>query len=247
VTDYRSRLPGGLKALARPLVWRISDAVTSVRGELLPPRRLVSQVPGDFRKVGREFLSHFTTLAGFRPDQRVIDIGCGPGRMAIPLTGYMSAEGRYEGADTWSEAVEWCASRITPGFANFRFTSLDGGSGIPEFPFADGEFDFAIVCSISRLDEKTFRKYVLEAGRLLRQGGIYFGTCFVSVDPADDPGTRPQTAMTGAAEPPFVFSQDQIEAVLGSAGLRIEQLHRGSWAGHPAPLSYQDVIVAVRT
>ncbi len=221
--------------------------MTSVRGELLPPRRLVSQVPGDFQKVGREFLTHFTTLARFQPDQRVVDIGCGPGRMAIPLTGYMSAEGRYEGADTWTEAIEWCASRITPRFANFRFTSLDGGPGDPEFPYPGGEFDFANVCAISRLDEKTFRKYVLEAGRLLRQGGVYFGTCFVSVDPGDPPDARRQGAKTQPTEPPFVFSQDQIEAVLGSAGLRIEQLHRGSWAGHPAPLSYQDVIVAVRT
>ncbi len=232
--------------MARPLVWRISDTMTSVRGELLPPRRLVSQVPGDFRKVGREFLSHFTTLAGFRPDQRVIDIGCGPGRMAIPLTGYMSAEGSYEGADTWSEAIEWCASRITPRFANFRFTSLAGGSGDPEFPYNNGEFDFAIVCAISRLDEKAFRKFVLEAGRLLRRDGVYFGTCFVSLDPGDHPDARLEGDKT-AGEPPFVFSQSQIEAVLDSAGLKIEQLHRGSWAGHPAPLSYQDVIVAVRT
>ncbi len=241
--DYRSRLSGSLKALARPAVWRVSDAITSVRGELLPPRRLLSQVPGDFRHVGREFLAHFTTLGGFLPDQRVIDIGCGPGRMAIPLTGYMSAKGRYEGVDSWKEAIDWCAGNITPRFGNFRFTSLDDETGDSDFPFADGEFDFAVVCAISRLDEKTFRAFVLEAGRLLRNGGVYFGTCFVSVDPADRADTRHSFEK---AHPPFVFSQPQIEAALGAAGLRIESLHRGSWAGHPEPLSYQDVIVAVK-
>ncbi len=211
------------------------------RGELLPPRRLVSQVPGDFRHVGKEFLGHATTIGGLLPDQRVLDIGCGPGRMAIPLTGYMSRDGSYQGVDTWSEGVEWCTQHITPRFCNFRFASLgDGGGpdgGVDRFPYADGEFDFAILCALSRLDDKTFRTYMLEAGRLLRRGGIYFGTCFLSYDS----GHRP------AREPPFVFSEPQIEAALGSAGLKIGSVHRGAWAGHPAPLSYQDLIVAIRS
>jgi SAM-dependent methyltransferase len=246
--DFKTRLPGSLKAIARPVVWRMSDAITSVRGDLLPPRRLVSQVPGNFKQVGKEFLGHFKTIGRLLPDESVLDIGCGPGRMAIPLTGYLSERGSYQGVDTWSEAVDWCSARITPRFGNFRFTSFDSKDrkdrnpkdGGGTFPFVDEQFDFAMLCAISRLDETAFRNYVIDAGRVLRRGGVYFGTCFLSYDPPT-PSLRPDTP-----EPPFVFSEHEIEEALTTAGLRIDSVHRGAWAGHPAPLSYQDIIVATK-
>lgn len=242
--DFKSRLPGSLKAVARPVVWRLSDAMTKKHGDLLPPRRLMSQVPGNFQQVGAEFLGHFQNLGGLLADHRVLDIGCGPGRMALPLTGFLSTAGSYEGVDTWSDAVDWCTEQITPPFGNFKFRSLladaDGGC---RFPFEDGEFDFAILCAISRLDGGTFRSYVLEAGRSLRTNGVYFGTCFLS----HDPGDLEDSSRGDASQPPFVLSEDELGATLGSAGLKIKSVHRGGWAGHPAPLSYQDVVVAVRS
>src|SRR5271169_1165176 len=99
--DLKSRVPESVKAIARPLAWRLSDMAARSRGTLSPPRRLAVQVPGDFVSVGREFLAYFRNLGYLRPDQRVLDVLCGPGRMAIPLTGYLSAQGSYEGVDTW--------------------------------------------------------------------------------------------------------------------------------------------------
>jgi SAM-dependent methyltransferase len=200
--------------------------------------------------VGKDFLEHFTSVGGLLPDHRVIDIGCGPGRMAIPLTSFMSSDGSYEGIDTWSEGVDWCSRHITPRFRNFRFGSLDTRAPGGKFPFEDGDFDFAILCAISKLDEKTFRTYVAEAGRVLRSGGVYFGTCFLSYDSYDshDQGDRQAPLYkSGGQEPPFVFSEHQMEAALSGAGLSIESVHRGAWAGHPEPLSYQDVVVATRS
>jgi SAM-dependent methyltransferase len=251
--DFKARLPGSLKAVARPFVWRMSDAMAKKRGDLMPPRRLTSQVPGNFQQVGAEFSDHFRNLGGLLPDHRVLDIGCGPGRMALPLTGFLSTAGSYEGVDTWSEAVDWCVEQITPRFGNFRFRSLHTDvNGGCRFPYEDGEFDFAIVCAISRLDAKTYRSYVLEAGRILRTQGVYFGTCFISDSGPHDSGPyasgdRGQSARGDAPKPPFVLSEDELGATLASAGLKIESVHRGAWAGHPAPLSYQDVVVAVRS
>jgi SAM-dependent methyltransferase len=237
----KSRVPKGVKAMARPVYWRLSDAAAKSKGTFTPPRRLASQVPGDFVSVGREFLGYFRNLAQLRPEQRVLDIGCGPGRMAIPLTAYLSQEGSYEGVDDWSEAVEWCSKNITPRFGNFGFRSLEdahpGGAdsgGVAKFPYEDGTFDFAILCAISRLDTATFRSYVTEAGRLLRPGGMFLGTCYLS------DGDSPHPELADRVH----LSETDLREDLGSKGLRVEAVYRGSWNDNPNPLSYQDIVVA---
>jgi len=48
---------------------------------------------GDFTAIGLEFLRHFIGIGGLEPNERVLDVGCGIGRMAIPLTRYLGAEG----------------------------------------------------------------------------------------------------------------------------------------------------------
>src|SRR5205085_6486747 len=64
--------------------------------ELLPPPALARSVGGEFRATGAEFLRYFIELGGLRPTEHVLDVGCGVGRMAVPLTGYLDAGGRYE-------------------------------------------------------------------------------------------------------------------------------------------------------
>jgi SAM-dependent methyltransferase len=156
--------------------------------------------------------------------------------MAIPLTGFLSAEGRYEGVDTWTEAVDWCSKNITPRFGNFHFSAIsDIGPVQTSFPFEDGTFDFAIVCAISKLDKPTFEGYVGEVGRLLRPGGTYFGCYFVRNNP---PGVE--------ADPQgrLMFSEEQLRELLTSNDLVLDALYRGTWDGDPVGLSYQDILVA---
>lgn len=61
---------------------------------MLPRRTFVLVGHGDFKKTGEEFLGYFTNC-GLQPEHNVLDIGCGIGRMAIPLTRFL--KGRYEG------------------------------------------------------------------------------------------------------------------------------------------------------
>ena len=80
-----SRRRGGLDA---------RDRFAGRAGRLVPPRRLQLSVgEGDFGAVGDEFLSHLVGLCGLRPEDRVLDVGCGIGRLARPLSGYLSIDG----------------------------------------------------------------------------------------------------------------------------------------------------------
>ena len=77
----------------KPGYWGIlKDFVNrALTGELrFPPWWLRDVGGGDFRAVGQKFLHLFTELADLQPDERVLDIGCGCGRIAFPLTEYLS-------------------------------------------------------------------------------------------------------------------------------------------------------------
>ena len=68
------------------------------RDPLLPPDWLD---PGGrrerFRVTGEEFFQYFVELCGLMPHERVLDVGCGTGRMARSLTRYLTG-GSYDGS-----------------------------------------------------------------------------------------------------------------------------------------------------
>ena len=53
-------------------------------------------------------LKQFIDLGGLKPEHRVLDIGSGIGRVAIPLTEYLNEKGSYEGFDVVELGVNWC-------------------------------------------------------------------------------------------------------------------------------------------
>src|SRR5687768_13730695 len=71
------------------------------------------------RAVGKRWFEMLTQDAGLKPAGSVLDVGCGRGRIAETLVGYLT--GRYEGFDVDADAVRWCDENITPKAPNFRF------------------------------------------------------------------------------------------------------------------------------
>src|SRR5260221_8386674 len=97
------------------------ESMFGLRDELTPPRSLIFVGDGDFKKTGEEFLKHFIRIGGLKKNDCVLDVGCGIGRMAIPLTGDLSSEGSYEGFDIFAKGINWCTKRINSKFSNFKF------------------------------------------------------------------------------------------------------------------------------
>jgi len=196
----------------------------SDRDELTPPQELVTYIGGgDFKQVGDAFLEHFETLCGLRPDERVLDVGCGAGRMAIPLAGYLSSAGHYEGFDVVPDAIEWCRQQISLRHPNFRFQLADvfsskynpGGKVEAKdytFPYEDGRFDFAFAASVfTHILPAEAGRYLSEVGRVLQPGGRSLNTFFLLGDESQ--------ALIEAGESDVSFAEDHGTHLLTSRPL----------------------------
>ena len=78
-----------------------------------------------FKRTGEDFLKIYKEKCGLQPDEKMLDVGCGIGRMALPLTQYANEGAVYEGIEIVKEGVDWCREKITPRFPNFHFQQID--------------------------------------------------------------------------------------------------------------------------
>jgi SAM-dependent methyltransferase len=126
-------------------------------------RAMKLAVGGEFEAIGileLETLKHF----GLQEDAYVIDVGCGSGRLAKPLSQYLT--GRYLGIDIVPELVGY--ARQIVGKPDWRF-EVAQGLIIPE---KDEAADFVCFFSVFThlLHEQTY-VYLQEAKRVLKPGG----------------------------------------------------------------------------
>ncbi|MEP9375614.1 class I SAM-dependent methyltransferase [Aquabacter sp. CN5-332] len=248
------------------------DYIESNRFLPTPPDGSIFVGDGDYRAIGAEFLRHFVEIGGLRRSHRVLDIGCGIGRMAVPLTQFIHPErGSYEGFDPVLEGIEWCTRTITGAYPNFRFQCLDVAHAIynPKgsvsgeeliFPYGDSAFDFAVMTSVAtHLMPAELTVYAREIHRVLAPGGRLFLTAFVvDASALDGQGRDPRLGFERAGEGPcwhadkdaplaaVGFDDGFIDGLLLDAGFRIERKSLGHWRGRSAA-HYQDVFVAVRS
>jgi len=120
-------------------------------------------VGGNFDAVGvleRELLIQH----GLLPDDYLIDVGCGSGRLAMPLSKYLT--GRYLGVDVVPDFIQYAQEMTNRPDWRFEVTN---GTVIPE---KDDQAD--VVCFFSvfthLLYEQSYR-YLQEAKRTLKPGG----------------------------------------------------------------------------
>lgn len=65
-----------------------------------------------------------------QPGMRVLDAGCGPGRIAIPLAQALGAEGQVVAVDVQPRMLRWAADRArAAGVGNIEFRELSLGTG----------------------------------------------------------------------------------------------------------------------
>jgi SAM-dependent methyltransferase len=144
-----------------------------------------------YLRIGRVRIEDILSRTNVKPTASILDVGCGPGRLARHVVDYVRHPGRYVGMDIQKPAVDWCAENITPVNPAFQFYYQDiyNGQYNPEgkyhapeyrFPLEDEAFDLIILTSVftHMLPEDTLN-YLGEISRLLKPGGCCYSTWFL--------------------------------------------------------------------
>lgn len=190
-TDPKSigLLPGDLADLSNEDFDLVAKTVSSVVRRAIPRKfdqRLAAWAAGEtdanrFFYVGLEWLEFLIRYGRLPPWGKVLDVGCGNGRMAMPLSFYITNEGGYYGFDVLQESIDHCRREIEHPAFHFEWINLSHHlynqhgvfrSDTYDFPYPDEFFDATFAASVfTHLDVPTASNYLRQICRTLRPGG----------------------------------------------------------------------------
>jgi len=247
--------------------------ILGFRDELTPSKGILFVGGGDFEEIGEGFLKHFIEFGKLAPEHKVLDVGCGIGRKAVPLTRYINDKGSYDGFDVFEEGIKWCKKKITKKFPNFKFTLADiyNGEYNPggklkaseyNFPYVDQYFDFAFATSVfTHMMPEDLENYISELSRVMKKGGRCLITFFLlnqqSISLIEQKKSTLNFILSNknfsvlkrkVPEYTVAYREEYIRSIFTKNSFAIiEPIKYGSWCGSENFFSRQDIILVEKT
>jgi ubiquinone/menaquinone biosynthesis C-methylase UbiE len=261
-----------LRLLVRKIYYYPTDVLDFARGrknKYVPNKGDIFVGSGDFEAQGKYHLKVLKEMAGLQTNHSVLDVGCGIGRAAVPLTQFLTKEGNYEGFDVVKKGILWCQKNITKDFPNFNFqhvslhndlynlTNQKADSFI--FPYKDNSFDTVFLFSVfTHMQPLEVQHYLNEISRVLKPKGKCLSTFFVY----DDEIERKISENNGVFSFPYqkenyrlmnekvpsaniAFNETYLLDMIKSSNLKLENKIYGSWANRQNDdlFDFQDILV----
>lgn len=225
------------------------------------------------RSDHRDHLYHFIASGDMRPIHTVLDVGCGMGRVAEQLTGYLTPPGRYEGFDVRANVIAKLQKRpIGNRYPHFRFRHADvynkrynPDGSVPAseyvFPCDDGTFDFVFAFSVfTHMFPSDMEHYLAEISRVLKTGRRCLLTYFLLNEELTrliDAGTMRKTFRHRGEhyrydnedfpENALAVDESFVRQMYARHRLKIlEPVRYGSWCGRVGAETRQNMVVAVK-
>ncbi|MGH8070492.1 MAG: class I SAM-dependent methyltransferase [Candidatus Entotheonellia bacterium] len=244
---------------------------------VIPPRQLWigprDSISHYYRWVW-EYLAYLTLLCDLRRDARVLELGCGHGRTAHGLLGYLADPGCYYGLDVDRLRIQYAQAHIQSRHPNFSFIWADvhnayynpqgrTAAASYSFPFQDEAFDVIYAASLfTHLLPEEICHYFWESHRVLRPGGKCLFSIFIydhyrgagtTMSPLYEfnhalPG-HPGVAVRDPTHPDALvgYSLETLESFVAGAGLRLLRVLPGLWSRSPGlAVNEQDLLLLCR-
>ncbi|WP_169458016.1 class I SAM-dependent methyltransferase [Ottowia thiooxydans] len=206
---------------------------------------------------------------------KILDLGCGFGRIAMALANRIGPAAQYVGLDPNVEGLAWAQRHIATRHPNFSFRRVDikslpynptgtvNGSEF-RFPFEDASLDLVFMISVlTHVDLATVENYVREAARTLKADtGRLVTTIFLLDDEVDDLLAEGKGHFTmgfgygesrveNPANPELAIAHPRqaVLDILDRAGFAHHTVFTGHWSGRDSisPLDFQDLVIADRS
>jgi len=198
------------------------------------------------------------------PDDSILEIGCGVGRLAIPATLFLNSSGQYAGIDIIRESIDWCTENISSQHPNFRFTFVDVQSQLHNpsgkkhcadvvFPVADESVDKIFLSSVfTHMLPDDVMHYLAKMSRALKRNGLVLTTMFL-LNQRSMASIESQTAQFSfpctvsgyrqcrvqnyeVTEGAVAYYQESYLTMLYSNGFELKRpIQPGHWSGAGAP------------
>ena len=248
----------------------IYDSLSGKKIKYIPPRGMIFTGRGDYIKLANMFFGYFKNYCNLQPDNRILDIGSGIGRMAVPFIGYLNHQGSYEGIDIVKTGINWCNKNISKINPQFKFIHSDiyndlyNTKGVIKgeeyvFPYRDVEFDIAFLTSVfTHMLQAEVEQYIKEIARVLKPGGKCLATFFI----LNDESVSLMNTTEDSFKFPFnhgeysfmsedtktanvAYNQEWIERIMKENGLKVEVIRYGFWSGRNKEEfpDFQDIII----
>src|SRR6185295_19617231 len=225
-----------------------------------------------FEASGAEFMTYLRLLVEMRPDQNILDVGCGCGLMALYLKDYLDEAGSYAGVDLHLPSINWCSKHISSRRQNFQFRHLDvkslaynpkGKQSAADFtfPYSSGSFDVILLKSVfTHLRPAEVENYLKEVARLLNENGRCLATFFLLNPEQQLLETEARNTLKfnygdeqwryvyeHSPESACGYDESFILSLLEKHNLNLQgTAFYGSWSGRENGLSFQDMLIIKR-
>jgi SAM-dependent methyltransferase len=164
---------------------------------------------------------------------RMLDVGCGVGRMYLAAKSYLTDQDSYLGIDVGARQIATCKAQYKAENVSFLHTEASNGhyakdikGGPVAWPMADESHNFVTALSVwTHLREEDWRFYLREVGRVLAPGGRAVISFFIMDDLYHPEKKRSATSA--------FYPQNEDKWIFDAAAYGSENWFYPSWAEVP--------------